>query len=153
MRSSTWRSDLKTRWVWDSWSCQIPIVLPSVVLEPNCQIQMWAVEMAGQAGGRSSARTVTDSYRLADWAAAFFARALDCTNPLCPRGAAVFVLRHRLSAWLDTAVDLVVSGAANIGHVPSHDFATAAGPPLAAATSYGLDADKGNDKQQRAANL
>jgi hypothetical protein len=47
-------------------------------------------------------------------------------------------LRHRLSAWLVTALGLAGSVAANIGHVATPDLstrATAAVPPLAAATS------------------
>jgi hypothetical protein len=47
-------------------------------------------------------------------------------------------LHHRLSAWLVTALGLAGSVAANVGHVPTHDLATratAAVPPLAAATS------------------
>jgi hypothetical protein len=47
-------------------------------------------------------------------------------------------LRHRLSAWLVTALGLAGSVAANIGHVATSDLATratAAVPPLAAATS------------------
>jgi hypothetical protein len=47
-------------------------------------------------------------------------------------------LRHRLSAWLVTALGLSGSVAANIGHVATPDIATratAAVPPLAAATS------------------
>jgi hypothetical protein len=47
-------------------------------------------------------------------------------------------LRHRLSAWLVTALGLSGSVAANIGHVATPDLATratAAVPPLAAATS------------------
>jgi hypothetical protein len=47
-------------------------------------------------------------------------------------------LHHRLSAWLVTALGLTGSVAANIGHVATPDLATratAAVPPLAAATS------------------